>query len=590
MNVSLKTYAFLITKKTIEVFPHAVLLSIIMSMGGITQQIVTKFFTSEKANIYDTLYEGQIAITPPHFLEWFASYFEPLFIVPSLLIITVAIKGKSLKKILFYLSFLIFISLMISDYFFYASNDVVNNYLLNGMSNLIGSIVIALIVILSFDTGNVVNNYFENDNIIYRKIIDSLIAVLYGLAIVFIIYIINKDIYTLTTSKIDVTMKFPVQGSYGIDIKDKNSTGEYYGLFSSKIPNNQHFSWRGFTENFSLEWKKNVNNPLKRFDAEIRVLDECYNDKSKITNILSAPPTYIIKNINQINLSTDGDGLTSMYILENSFGTGKISTSDVDDVKFNIHKSKSHGYDLFRYIRPSTQIMHSSWISESSYILTFINMGKVNSKTIILNRKVDIQADRQKLKINLVSNTNTSTNMKFNCHAFALSKNESYPLESIFGGIILTLRAPVSVNKILVDIDNPEETHIKGMNGFMSIDEIDMKELSKYINNGMLNTFNLTAPIQELFIDDKEDQPGVSPSFIYVDKAQLTGEVTEDGLLRFTGSSKAIYVNEKRVNLSRWEKLETEYKLMFLSLLSAIFLFILKRFIFIFNENKQFIL
>lgn len=586
MNVSIKIYFFLITKKISEAFPHAVLLSIIMSMGGLTQNIVTKFFTSEEANIYDTLYDGQIAISSADFIKWFTSYFDPLFIIPSLLIISIALKGGSAKKILIYISFLVFFTLMITDYFFCSSNNITNNYLLNGISNLIGSVIISMIVILSLDTGDVLNKYFENNNLIYCKLVDSIIAILFGLLIPFIIYITYKDIYTVTASKIDITMKFPVNGSYSINAINKEKLDESYGLFSSATSNIQNFSWTGISKNFSLEWEKNPSKQSQVYNAEVRVLDECYNDKSMITKALSSPPTYVIENMNKVKLTTD-DGITDMYILQDN---GKISASNEDEIQFNIEESKNKKYDLTRLIKRSTQIKHTSWIDKTSYSLTFINLDKLNSKTTIINREIHMQAGNKILKIKLLPNTNTKTNMKFNCKALPESKDGVYNLDSIFSGVILTLRELNTSNTILLDLDNPEETRIKGIGGWMTTNGIGKKELPMYINRGRLNSLNLTASIQELLIDDKEHKQGVSSSHIDISEANLTGGITAEGLLRFTGSSKSIYINEKRENLSRLEKLETEYKFMLFSLLSGIFLFIFKRFIVILNENKQYTL
>lgn len=600
MNILVTKMIYSILNKLITAFPHALLISIIMSMGTIIQKIFTQLIISESTTIYDTINEGQIAISQTNFIQFFTSYFWSWFLIPSFIIIYFSFRGKTLKKILIYLTILIFINLMITDYLF---SDVkkLDNHLSNIISNIIGSPIIAIIVVLSLDTGYTINQYFEINHTTYRKLINALTAITYGFVIAFIVYIIHVNMYTVTTSKIDLSIKAPVNGIYMVD-HDKNRTSEKsYGFLSSISSNVKKIDWTGFSNNFSLTWEKHINKKSHIYNAEIRVLDSCFQDKDKIVKAKSAPPTYIMKNINKFKLIAD-NGPLEMYTIQNSsYSSDTLLTSskNEDKVMFWLEKSPTKGYDLTRLMHNSDQIKHSSWSSKISYVLTFttFDSNMTNSKTPVKSREISLESDNDVLKISLIPPTqiNSKVNTKYHCQVFNKSQDGTYNLKSITNEVILTFQEIEEIstpNTIFSDLHNLEETNIEGFKGFMEAKEIEGKKLSAYIHDGTLNFLTITAPIQKLYIDGKEYIKNLSSNNIYIGHASLIGNVTSEGFLNFTGNAKAIYINQERANLSRWEKLDLTYKYTALfSIIGGILLIILKRFKYISNyySNQDFI-
>lgn len=601
MNLNIKTSIISI----IKAFPYALLISIIMSMGQIIQQIFVKLFTSDKVKLYDTLHEGQIAICQTNFIQYFTGYFWSWFLIPSLAIIHFAFKATSLKRILIYLTIFIFATLMITDYLFvfiHAKN--LDNHLSNLISNIIGSPIIAIIVILSLDTGYVINQYFEINHEIYRELLNGLIAIIYGFIIAFIVYIIYINVYTVTKSKIDLSIKTPIEGDYIIDYEANKTSEKNYGFLSSTSTNIEKIYWQGFSDNFTLNWGKKINKNSLVYNAEIRILDSCFKDKDKIAKAISAPPTYVIKNINKLKL-TANNGPLEMYALPNlSNSSEKFLISSKDDKKkviFWINESKTKGYDLTRFIRSSDQIKYSLYDNKISYILTLVTLSDhlQTSQEIVKQREFSLQTDNEEFTISLIPPTqlNSKTNSQNNCQIFRKSQNNAYNLQSITSKIILTIQEaqdiqkPLSLNSILLNHNNQEETSVEGFKGWIKAQEVEKNSLSSYINDLPLNSISVTAPIQTLYIDGKEFKQTLSSNNIQISNASLIGNATSDGFLKFTGNTQAVYINEERANLSRWEKLDSEYKyIAFFSLLGSIILIIFKRLKYILNANTQYIL
>lgn len=571
-----------ITKRVINTFWLAILLLIIITLGGLSQEILTKLVMSEQANLYDTVYDGKICVCKIEFFTWLITHINFWLIIPSIIVVYVGMMAKNVKKIMLLMSFLIFLTLTIIDIL------INNDYELsvNVISNLLGSPVIAGILILSLELSRVLNEYFEINNSLYQKLINIFVGISVGLLLAFIGFIVQKNIYTLTTSKVDFTMKMPVYGDYKVDKKSNIN----YGLFSKTDQDIQNkignITWNGFSENFLLNWKKNVND--KTYKAEIRVIDECdENDKESINNILLNSPTYTMENINKIKLIVN-DGAFGMSILPASRNNGIITLTNDEQIKFNIDKSKKKEYELSRIMLPSTNLNHSSWEDKATYMIVLPNIGGSSSKVKIINRKVNLDVDNKNIEINLVAK-NIDSDKKMKCKALQESKDGTYNLNSLFGGVILTIQEfnkSKTLNSLLSAED--EETLIKGIGGWMIADKVNNQDIHKYIHDGELKSINFIAPLQELYIDENENKIRHSSSHVLVDEANLTGEITENGLIRFTGSSKAIYINGKRGNLSRWEKIDVTYKIAIATLLGGIILLLFNRVRVILTENRQY--
>ncbi len=584
MNMNIKTLTLSIMKAIVNALPFAILLSTIMSIGAICQRILTQFLASEEANLYDTMNKGLICVRKTDFVTWFMSYMTFWYLIPSIIIVIyVTRKARTAKKILGYMYLFIFSTLTLVDIVF----DNFDHLLVNVVSNLFGTLIIIAILILSLDMGKIINDFFDINSFFNRKIIDALTLILISFLIAFIVYSVEKNIYYVTTSKIDLTMKLPIYGSF----KAEKKLNHNFGPFASTDLNFQkkegNFVFTGFSEDFSLDWKKNVND--KAYKAEIRVLDECYEEDAKtIKKVLSNPPTYTIENINKISLDVNNGTYEMSLFPISSSKSGVISLVDKKEVNFNIEKSKKKGYELTRVIDPSTELNHNSWIDKTSYVLFFPNFGVTDSKVELINRNVHLNTGIQDINITLMAKT-VDLDKKMKCKTLQKSKNDNYHLNSVFGGMILTIQEfNNSQTSVLYSTSDEEKTQMRGIRGWMIVDEVSKNDLSKYIQNGNLHSFNVIAPIKEIYIDEQEKKVGQSSNHVVAHDGNLTGEITEDNLIRFTGTSKAIYLNKKRANLSRWEKVDIAYKLALIPILGVIITFLANRVRLIVTENRQY--
>lgn len=576
-----KTTIVDILKGGIIALPYAILISFIFTIGGVIQEIVIKLFSSEESNLYDTVHQGMITVFDVGFIKWFISYYHTWLIIPCLLIVML-INNTTPKKAFIRTAFLVFIILTILDYFLFDSNYEDFDILTNVTFNLIGSLIIAAILVLSIDTGMVINNYFENYNMTLRRIISSLIAIIYGFIIVFIIYTIYKNIYTVTPSNINLTLNLPVNGVYNTD---NNSTSENFGLFSSPTPNVEKFSWIGFNHHFTLKWNAKTNKKANTYDAEIRVIGECLPDKNLISKALLNIPTYTLNDISNLELFAN-DGPIKLFTLNNS-KIGKLLVTTDHSTIFNIKDLKKLGYQLSRWIKESDRITHLSWTNQVSYVLFLPNIDYSDSKVYIKNRDIAIKSNTETLKINLIPNKITS-DINLSCSTFPASDNGRYKLKSVLGGVILTLKKTNKNSSVLDDFNTKNKTFIQGFSGWMIAKEINKTKITSFINQGNLNMLNTRAHIEQLILDkNKYYKESSQVNDIYITKANLHGEIIDNKLLKINGSSKVIYINQQRATSTRWEKINLKYKFLFFSLFSSLLYLIIKRLRVILNNKTE---
>lgn len=573
-----KATLFNILKNSIKALPYAILISFIFTIGGVIQEIFTKFFASEESNLYDTVHQGMITFINVGLVEWFTAYYYTWLIVPCLLIV-LSVNNTTPKKAFIRTILLVFITLTILDYFLCGCSHEDFNILVSSISNLIGSPIISAILLLSINTGTVINNYFENENVVLRRIISSLIAIIYSFIIVFTVYIIYKNIYTVTSSNINLTMNLPVNGAYNTD----NNASDKFGLFSSPTPNVEKFSWTGFSHDFTLKWSKE-NKEIDTYNAEIRVLGGCLPNKNLISKALINTPTYTVNDISNIELFID-DGPINLYTLNNSKVEELLVTSNGTGI-FEIKGSEKTGYQLIRFLQESDKTTHLSWVEQVSYALALPNIDPLDSGVEIKNRNITIKSKDQTFKINLIPKTITS-DINISCSTFPASDIGDYKLKSIWGGIILTLKRTNKQTSIFDDFNKKNETFIRGFSGWMIAKEVNKTEITSFINRGNLNMLNLTAHINQLFIDSKEYKKSKSLNDIYITEATLEGGIVNGNLMRINGSSKAIYIDQKRANLSRWEKIDFEYKILFFGFIPGLLFFIIKRLRIILNDQEE---
>lgn len=584
-------------KNILIALPYAFFISILMSIGGLVQSVFVSFFMSDEVNLYDMLNEGVIvhpfSESNQSIIQQILS-FQITLLIPSLLIIMFYFHEKSIKQKLLYSSFFVFLTLTFFDlylYFFDTEGNINEHIFSSILSNLIGSLVIILFLFIAIDIQKQISKFLKSLQFQYYKLIGSLSIIIFSIIVTSILLYIYTSVYTVTRSNLELIIKPPIQGFYGNKNK-KDVDNKQFGLFN--IPNDndaEKIFFEGWVQDgnkFSIEWKKGLNKTTEIYNIEVRLIDgQRYPDRNSTNKLLLSSPTYEIKNIQNIKVSIEHNGSLGFQIMPKELKeSGSITYWNKNLKQFNINE-KDEKLILSNFLYYADQLLkHISWDNEVSYVISLVN---IDDKSLI-STKINISTDQENLEMKLSPDNNMTFGKKKIHQVFARSKNSVYKTENFMNGIILTFRKvsekPTSILNALQNIDYKNETLIKGLNGWMSIDGVTKKDLSLYFNDGTLRWLLLHAYVEGLTIDGEEynQLSKFSNEFSFIGDTNLTGEILDKGFLRFNGSSNAIYINRKRANLTRWEKLNID-TLYILGIFGAIIIFILNRLKYIMREE-----
>lgn len=595
-DIKIKTLIYNGLKSISIALPYALLIFIIIQLGFVPQMIIDSLLISNESNFYDSLYGGLIAIYDiEYFLEQ-ATLICNCFLMASNILIILFINNKNTKKAFFYSSIFIFIVLVIYDYcnFYFVIKNENYSFATSIIFNLIGAPLISIILLLSLDFGEQISKFFETKKLLYHKIIVSIVIIFIGLMYILVVYIIYKNFLITTESKIDITIKPPINGEYNISKENKGKYNKSNIFGANSLSNDNNITLRGLFKNFSIN---SSISKTENFNAEIRVLNGCFvSNEHKINDLLLKPPNYSFKKISKINLSTKAIFLDFKTICKEKGLNGKIVFPEVCKKTINIESSKNKLLDLSIDLvnRKIYDFKHSYWMGEVSYLVTFPCMNFDNNTS--LNTFIYIQTDKNNTKINLIPNKNLLNNDKPYCETFGKTSVEDYNLSAMDGGIILTIKKADKKDNKLFDILNHKvnnNTIIKGMqSGTFYINNTKSENMDSLITEGQLNNLNIVAGIQEIYVNGKKYCNVKIPSnHITILDSKLSGSVLKNGMLNFRGIAKIMYINEERVNFTRWEKIDSNYQLAIITgLLSFIvwaILYCYRRLKYIFELNEK---
>lgn len=568
--------------------PLALMMSIIMSMGGIYQNILTNLLASDSANLYDTINNGIIVLSHSKFTDWFVAYYQSVFIIPSLLIVAFCVNDTKPKQAFVHSSVFVFLTLMVADYTLSECQNQEYDFLTSLISNLLGSPVIVGFILLSIDMSRSACSTLGFDKLAKRRITDTAVSLFIGISIAYFLYLVDRNVYAVSTSKIDLTVDIPANGFYSINRADVAPNQSEFGPFSVPSPNPERFSWVGFAKNLSIKLALDKNIEIGGYNIDVRLLDGCVPSVAAYRRALTQPATYSIGIAKNIKITVD-DGQTEFSILENKEDNGKFSVSNQDVEMFTISESGHDKYAVTRFVDSPAEITHSSWSKSATYALSLANIDASDEKSTLKDRHIQLLSDGKLVNIYMRPNRSASASEEIGCRVFKRYRDNEYQTRGILSGIILSIRRP-DIKPSGYNFETNNRTEIKGASGWLTVSDLERQNIGDYISSGSLQSLGIRAPVRELYLDGNKYDVGSSYSSVHLLKSKINGHIAEDGRLRFSGTSAVIYVNEARASLSRWEKLDIGYKLALLGLMPGAIFFALIRIKRVINSEVRYLL
>lgn len=560
--------------ETVIYLSHALFLSVIISTGGVIQELIDSILFGVQANLIDSIYEGGIALNEYHLFDWATSPHLLTLILPCYFVVIMSLKPDSATMKNLTLMGGLYILLCVSDTLInliYKDVDFTplsTHYIYNFFGTLAIFLLYKLIVLSSRE----LLIKIDTDSKALFKFIEPLIMAASSVLYLTLLFVIQSSTMTVSPSHINITIKPPLDLFYSTN--NNNSSNENRGfdipIVKSRI---NKLDWKLFSTDMSIDYliDSSVSTAL-----EVRVLNGCGINPtiSEIEEYLALKPAITIPNISNTLLEFD-DGQVDMRLLSNGFVNESISLDNSSIKQASITLEEDDKYRISRFIANDETISHNSWEGTTTYIFFLSGFSQDKEKPM---RTARIASNELNAKFNFsFVNINLEKPIDSMCTNLPISKNGNYEIETPIGGLALTFISDNNQTPFTFR-QGKHNSSIEGISGWVFKEHVDEKQLERTIDNGLLSFIAGSAKITSLNVDGEPYRVHDRHS-IAIKKGEIVASHTDNGTIRLVGSAGVFFLDNKRVNQSRWEKLGTEYQLAILTIIFATIAFCVKQFV-----------
>lgn len=542
----------------------SLILSVILSFGTFTQAIFVNAVLGDALSLHDAVYQTGLTGTTT-FLSWIKLFYSWPYFASSFLVCYITLRYKNIRALFWSLTIGVFISVSIVDTIFllcYASSysDLLESYL----SNSLGSPVVAVILImLMMLTQKLI------DHIPLKPIMTlTLVSVSISALLLLIVFIFVKNVIWATKSDVLATLNPQFHGDFSIS---KNSK-ERFGVFLEGNENLEKLAWLGMFSNMQLK----VSNSRKKVHINLYLFEGCSGMDSKYLVKKANTPNQSFKNLNDFTFTIpDGMGEMKVYSDKSKSGTWKITESEKTLVTV-LRGEKSNEISM-RVFAKDSEFIHENWFGEAWYRFKISTVGTNGFEP----RKLSLEAGGKKSSYEIVTDENAKITTASQCKSINTTDEKiSIP------HFQMTALLRVSYPRIetLKEIDSLAITTIKGLSGQFNVENINSKNLEKYITNGDLVTLNLMGDFEEIYIDGSKLEYS-SKRWLYLNDSTVTVRA-RGSALEFRGEARDIAVEGQNIRKTRWDRFKSYFTWVGICIGGA-FLYLLKMFGMMWKRNDS---
>lgn len=544
---------------------HALLLSVIMSVGGVIQDMVDALLFGSQANLIDSAYEGGVAIGAGALSNWAMSPHILTLLLPCLLVLLITSKqtDSTHKNLTMFAG--LYAVLCTSDTLIrlvYKDVDfgsLTTHYIYNFFGTIAILIIYKIILLANHQLQCLVNVGQSS----YSRLIEILIVVASSLLYLILMFVIYTSTMTVAPSHVSITLSPPFDFFYDSDMHDG---------FDISIEKNKHktIDWRFFSTDISINYQ--INDSVQT-DLEVRILNSCGFSPTteEIKKTLTQPPVFSLDGISNTSLWID-DGQIDMKLINDNVVNSHLNLNADGLSQVNISQDGEE-YRISKFISDGATVNHNNWGGTTSYAF-FLSDFLPKNDTPIRHVKISSENLDKEFKFSFPRLTQDKQS-EVSCVNVPLNDGNNYAMTTSIAGLVLTF----TTNQRQISWTNQEgenNTTIKGLNGWVYKDSVSENDLKKVINSGHLNFLVGSASIKSLQVDGKpftvHDIHGIA-----IRDGEIYASRTSNGTIRIIGDAGVFFFENNRVSRSRWEKLGTEYQIAILTVLLSIIVFSLSQ-------------
>lgn len=557
--------------KTTCIISSAIGTGLIVGNGPILQAYLTKLITSNEPSIYGSMY-GESLASMPEISNWLWSIYTSPATWSAIAIMAVLFLLNKAREIFIGTLVASAISLTLIDLAvnLITPHESMPNMGENLLFNFLGGPLIAAITLglLQITLFICHGKSYKKPKLLLSASTPLIIATFFSIST----YYIASFFYLPIESRLDITVKAPFNANYST---------------SKNLEKGKPYEFHIFDNNVVAEGNLRIVTPKGDTSTTLKSLDE--NGTQVAIELLSGctHDTYlgaskandknlILKNVKTLEIMIDKG--SSDIFLKDAYGEINLESSNLKTVFIDPTKEKfTASHFITREANSGRQTALNYSPSKPNYKIYFaipLLRSNENSRTYPSNRQIRIIADSKAYSITFQPQKMLMS-QKIECAALGSDLLEKYSHQraaeiNAIGGVLIS----ISNNKADYELNDTYKTSIsfKNIDGWAILEDIAKENVNNLISAGMAETLIIQKGITALKVDGI-DRAVSGPTTLFATRASFNSYALEPGSMRFYGTAKSAFIDQERINMTRWEKLETSIKI---ALLSAFGIFLLK--------------
>lgn len=546
--------------------PMALCLSQIVAVGPTLQETIVGLLNGDAPSIYGTAYKDSL-VAFPTLGKWLLLGFHWLYVLMAALPIIYGLHATRFSELIVRVSVGTFLVLCATDVLFGLIDNTLtfSSLFVNLGANFVGSILIGGLL------GAIFWVYERLRHAVAPKFADvtgMATLILLGTMVSALCYFVLAYFYKPLSASFEVIAKAPTQGGYlgKLDNKEGASRDERTVRFSAlpdgaKGGRGEAMIPSGMT---AIDWQS--NEPSRSFDLAV----DFYSDCAQPNDIRSLPGNLTSirrQNVKSFKMGAD-KGVNQLIIAEDPENQFSYSTNTPNFFWLKSAEGKQAKTTISFFGGEDATLTNRGSDSQLFYLnVTLLSHGKENAGGRVSPRTIKFLIDGKEMALTFQRPRALDPNGQLQCKTFKVdvptdAQDESNRTLGVPKGTII-VGARIGIKpRPTKSVDEFREAantlRVRKASGWSEVADINSSALQgQYLGEAEL--LFIENGLAELKIDGSTVSTRPTDQFVAI--GEIEGRYQQDLSLHIRGEAKAMWLDSKRRNPTRWERLPVEVQI-----------------------------
>ena len=532
-------------------------ISLMISPGYHIQQALYGFFDHTSRTLYESIH-GQDVTRYSDLSIWLMQALDPTFLILSFMISLTAVLAHTYRN--YFISLWVTTTLGLTGVDVYGmlstSAFTPSAFTANIVANVIGGFLVAFT--LTIITCVVQKNIFRfNLTLISRFTLPAISVTLFGFAVS--IFLFQAIVFFFHPLPVDakIATTFPIAGTIGTE--RQGDSQDSFSLVPANVE--LHRAELFGAPHSTFNWKKTKDDTT--FSLTLVAVSGC-NTSSALMAIQEHYEIISVGDITEVHISAD----TSMRQLSVDGEQSKVTLfgSPISIFWLDYGKVESTR-SITQFLGDDTSVSVNT-SGSISVMTTSALLDRMDDQSLLANRTFSVSVDGTVTKLTFSAPDNIDKDVPIKCKILSREAFNSENVtinQHVTAGILVRLERTTSPITYFNDSDGMYT--ISQPSGWFKVPSVELEDLSRS-PSGKIGLIELRGSIDQMRINSKIRQ--LHKNHRFHGYGNLRASYPKDGTLSIAGRFHSAWLDNTRLNLTRWETWPIELRIALMSILIPI--------------------